>query len=65
MAGLLAADIVAVRAHVLEHVAVADRRADQLDAEAGEMALEPEIGHHGADHAGPQQPAVLPSSFRR
>jgi hypothetical protein len=27
------------------------------------MALEPEIGHHGGDHAGPLQPAVFFPAF--
>ena len=54
----LAADIVAVRAHVLEHVAVADRRAHERNAQIAEIALEAEIGHHGRDDAGLGETAV-------
>jgi hypothetical protein len=49
--------------HVLEHVSIADRRADQRQAEPGEIALETEIGHHGADDAGRCQPAVGHPAF--
>src|SRR5262245_58636545 len=44
VAGLLAADIEAMLTHVLEHVAVADRRTFEREAESVEVALEPEIG---------------------
>ena len=64
VAGRLAAEIVAVLAHMLEHVAVAHRRADQFDALPFEMPLEPEIGHHGADDAGLRQPVVFLPAFR-
>ena len=40
VAGLLAAEIVAVGAHALDHVAVADGRAHEREAEAAEEALE-------------------------
>ena len=51
MAGRLAADIVTVLAHVLEHVAVADRRAHERQLQRLQMPLEAEIGHHGGDDA--------------
>ena len=46
-------------AHVLEHIAVADGGADEIEAEAAEKALETEIGHDGGDDAGLRQAAVL------
>src|SRR5690606_26586303 len=46
MAGLLAADIEAVCAHVLHHVAIADLCAMKGKAEVAHVALEAEIGHH-------------------
>ena len=58
VAGLLAADVEAVLAHVVEHVAVADRRAHERQRQALEIALEPVVGHHGGDDAGLRQPAV-------
>ena len=48
---LLAADIVAARAHRLEHVAVADLGAQQLEAGLAEMPLEAEVRHHRRDDA--------------
>src|SRR5215218_1715073 len=42
VARLLAAEVVAVLPHVLEHIAVADCGADELQAEAAEVALEAE-----------------------
>ena len=61
MARLLAADIVAVLAHMLDHVAVADRRALQTETEVLQIALEPEIGHHrGDDAAAGEPPAPQP-----
>ncbi len=59
MAGLLAAEVVAVLAHVLENVAVADRGADEGEAEIAEIALEAEIGHDRRDDAVLRQAAVL------
>ena len=59
VAGLFATDIVTARAHALEHIAVADRRAHQLQANAAEIALEAEIGHHGGDDAGLAETAVF------
>ncbi len=59
MARLLAADIVAVLAHLLDHVAVADRRAREIEPETLEIALEPEIGHHRGDDAAARKPSAL------
>src|SRR5262249_17665424 len=42
---------VALLPHHLEHVAVADRRAAEHEAEPAEEALEPEIGHDRAGDA--------------
>src|SRR3954468_19581242 len=64
MAGRLAADIIALRQHLLEHVAVADRRAYQFNAETFEETLQSEIGHHGRDHARLRQPAVFLPALR-
>ena len=64
MARLLATDIVAVGAHLLEHVTVADRRADERNAQTAEIALEAEIGHHGRDHARLGETAIGLPAFR-
>ena len=58
MAGLLAADIVAVLAHMLDHVAVADRGALQPETEILQIALEPEIGHDRGDDAAAGEPSA-------
>ena len=63
MARLLAADIVAVLAHMLDHVAVADRRAREAETEALQIALEPEIGHHGGDDAAAGKPPAPEPGF--
>src|SRR6266851_1298243 len=60
MARLFAAEIVAVGPHALEHVAVAHRRPNELELARTEIALEPEIGHHGGDHTAACQAAVAP-----
>src|SRR5262245_29115521 len=61
MARLLAADIVAVLAHVLDHVTVADRRAREPELDALQIALKPQIGHNGGDDTAPREaPALLP-----
>src|SRR6266851_6563837 len=60
MAGLFAAEIVAVGPHALEHVAVAHRGPHELELARTEIALEPEIGHHGGDHTAACQAAVAP-----
>ena len=49
VAGLLAADVAALLAHRLEHVAVADRRALQADAFLRQPPLKAEVGHDRRD----------------
>src|SRR3546814_14181411 len=55
---LLAADIVAVAAHRLQHMAVADPGAQQVQALGREMAFEPEVGHHRRDQPAAAQQAA-------
>ncbi|MNY72178.1 hypothetical protein D3C86_2106760 [compost metagenome] len=43
MAGLFAADVQAVLAHLLDDITVADLRAPQIDAASLEIALEAEV----------------------
>ena len=57
--GLLAADVEAVLAHVLQHVAVADRGAHHRQAEPLDVAFEPEVRHHRGDEAALAEPPVL------
>jgi hypothetical protein len=64
MARLLAADIEAVLAHMFEHVAVADGRALERQADALKMPLQPEIGHDGGDDAGPGEPPLVAPALR-
>ena len=52
-----------VRAHVLDDIAVADRGAMQLQADAAEEALEAEIGHDRRDDAAAGQPARAVPGF--
>src|SRR5262245_3082561 len=59
MARLLAADIVAVLAHMLDHVSVADRRAREPKLDALQIALKPQIGHDGGDDAAAREPPAL------
>ena len=47
VAGGLAAEIVAAAQHLFEHITIADRRAHQLQPQAFEETLKPEIRHHG------------------
>src|SRR4029450_3452152 len=47
MPRLLPPDIVAVLAHMLDHVSVADRRAREPKLDALQIALKPQIGHDG------------------
>ena len=62
MARLLAADIEAVLAHVLHDMAIADRRARHREAQPLEIALEPEVRHHGGDDAAAGQlTAAMPA----
>ena len=49
---------------MLEHIAVADRRAHQFEAQTPKVALKSEIGHHCCDHAGALEPAVFLPAFR-
>ena len=49
VAGLLAAEVVAARAHRLDDVAIADLRAHELAAHLRHRALEPEVAHHRGD----------------
>ena len=60
--GLLAADIEAVLAHMLDDIAVADRGARQRQVQALQIALEAEIGHDGGDHAAAREPAATAAS---
>src|SRR5438105_2637446 len=48
MAGVLAAELPALFAHQFQHVAVADARAAEADAEARHRLLEREVGHQRA-----------------
>src|SRR5436190_20466922 len=60
----LAPDVEAVRTHVFEHVAVADRRARERHLQLPEITLEPEIGHDGRDDARLGQAAVRLPALR-
>src|SRR6478609_1042517 len=51
MAGLLTPDIVAMLPHMLDHVAVADRRALEAKPQIQQITLKPEIGHDRGDDA--------------
>ena len=62
MARLLAAEVIAVLAHMFEHVTVADGGAGEGQADARKIALEAEIRHQRGDDAGPRQaPILLPA----
>ena len=50
--------------NLFEHIAIADRRAHELDAVAFEKALEAEVRHHGADNARPGEAAVFLPALR-
>ena len=50
MAGLLTAQHRSSPDHFLQHVLVADRRAQHADAIASQRLLEAQIGHDGGDH---------------
>ncbi len=56
--GLLAAEIAAEAAHLLDDIAVADRGAVQPDPLPGQTALEAEIGHHGRDQRAARETAA-------
>jgi hypothetical protein len=64
VAGLLAAQREALLLHLLQHVAVADRRLDEVDALALHGQLEAQVGHHGGDHGVGAQHAPLPHRQR-
>src|SRR6185295_10811953 len=51
VAGLLATDVEAAFAHLLDDVAIAHRRAHEIQVLALQIALEADIRHHGADDA--------------
>ena len=59
MAGLFAAQIVAVLAHMFEHIAVAHGGAGHFEADGGEVAFEAKVGHDRGHDARPGQAAVL------
>ena len=50
VAGLLAAEVQSVPHHGLDHVAIADGRAQEIATEIAQGDLETEVGHHGRDH---------------
>ena len=57
MARLLAAERQAAREHLLHHVLVADRAADQVDARVAQRELEADVAHDGRDDRVALQPA--------
>src|SRR5690606_27808907 len=60
VAGRLAAQYAAMLVELLVDVAIPDLRPDEVDAAIGESPLQPEVGHHRADHRSLQPPALLP-----
>ena len=58
MPGLLAPDIAAARLHLLQHIAIADLGADEVDTLAREHALKAKIGHDRRHHATAAQHAA-------
>src|SRR3954447_11090468 len=50
MSALLAAEAVAVLAHLLDDVAVSHPRPHYLPARLGDAAIEPEVRHHRRHH---------------
>ena len=57
MARLLAAQVVAAAAHLLDDVAIADLGADEVEPHLLESALQPEVAHHRR-HDGPAAEGV-------
>src|SRR6185437_5758893 len=57
--GRFAADIKAVGPHVIEDIAIADRRAHEFKAQLFEMTFETKVRHHGSDDAGSLQSAIF------
>ena len=51
-------------AHPLDHIAVPDRGAFEVQSEAAEIALEAKIGHDCRDDAGLREAAVFAPAFR-
>ena len=64
MAGLLAAEIAAERAHLLDDIAVADGGAVQPDILRREKALETEIGHDRRDQRAAREPTAARQAGR-
>ena len=58
VARLLAAEVVAALAHRLDHVAVADGGAQELQALRLQVPLEPEVRHHRRDQRALGEPAL-------
>ena len=63
MAGLFAADIEPVCPHVLDDVAVAHLRADEIQPEALDIFFKTEVGHHRRHHAAAAQTACRVPRF--
>ena len=51
-------------AHMLQHIAIAYRRARHAQSDAAQIALQPQIRHHGGHDAGLAQAAVLAPALR-
>src|SRR5215467_2511648 len=64
MAGGFAADVVTVCAHVLEHIAVANRRSHQFEAKFTEVPFKTKVGHHRGDDARALKSAILFPTLR-
>src|SRR5262252_10236160 len=64
VAGRLPTKIVAMLAHLLENVTVADLNAQQLDSLRIEMTLQAEIRHDGGDDPGLRKPPFLVPALR-
>ena len=60
MAGLLPADAVAELQHLLQHVPVSHRGADQPDVVLVAELVEPQVAHHRAHDGTPRQQALVP-----
>src|SRR5262249_55953963 len=62
-AGRLAAHVTSLLAHLLEHVAIADGRAQERYTDTSEITLETEIGHDGGNDARASEAPVLLPAF--
>ena len=60
MPRLLAAERQAALEHFLHHVLVADRAADEIDAQPTERELEADVAHHGGDNRIALQASLAP-----